>query len=72
MNEESWMGSWVEMKRLLQGRFVPSYHCRDIHNKLQRLTYGNNSVHEYYKEMQVSLIRVSISLDRDVTMSRFL
>jgi len=70
--EEPLVDTWQEMKRLMRRRFIPSYYHRDLHNKLQRLTQGNRSVDEYYKEMEVSLIRANISEDREATMARFL
>ena len=66
------MDSWEEMKRLMRGRFVPSHYQRDLHNKLQRLTQGSKSVDEYYKKMDVSMIRVNVMEDRKATMARFL
>ena len=70
--EESLVDSWVEMKRLMRRRYVPSHYHRDLHNKLRRLTQGNKSVDEYFKEMEVSLIRADISEEREATMARFL
>ena len=66
------MDSWEEMKRLMRRRFVPSHYQRDLHNKLQRLTQGSRSVDEYYKEMEVSMIRANVMEDREATMARFL
>ena len=51
------------MKRLMRRRHVPFHYHRDLHNKLQRLTQGNKSIDEYYKEMEVSLIRVNPNED---------
>lgn len=70
--EEPMVDTWVEMKRLMRKRFVPSYYHRDLHNKLQRLTQGSKSVDDYYKEMEVCLIRANISEDREASMARFL
>jgi len=64
--------SWEEMKRLMRRRFVPSHYQRDLHNKLQRLTQGSRSVDEYYKEMEVSMIRANVMKDREDTMAHFL
>ena len=54
------MNTWQDMKRVLIERFVSSYYGRDLHNKLQRLIQGNKSVDEYYKEMEISLIKAQI------------
>ena len=70
--KEPLVDSWEEMKRLMRRRFVPSLYQRELHNKLQRLTQGSRSVDEYYKEMEVSIIRANVMEDREATMARFL
>ena len=57
------MDSREEMKRLMKRRFVPSHYQRNLHNKLQRLTQGSISFDEYYKEMEVSMIRANVTED---------
>ena len=59
------------MKRVLRERFVSSYYGRDLHNKLQRLIQRNRSVDEYYKEIEISLIRTQIEESQETTMARF-
>ncbi|XP_074560130.1 uncharacterized protein LOC141816203 [Curcuma longa] len=66
------INTWDEMKTLMRRRFVPSHYHRELHNKLQRLIQGSRSVDEYYKEMEVALIRANIVEDREATMARFL
>ena len=66
------VNTWQDMKRVLRERFVPSYYGRDLHNKLQILIQGNKSVDEYYKEMEISLIRTQIEESQEATMARFL
>ena len=41
-------------------------------NKLQWLTQGTKSVDEYYKEMELLMIRTGTREDTEATMSRFL
>ncbi|XP_019414626.1 PREDICTED: uncharacterized protein LOC109326395 [Lupinus angustifolius] len=60
---------WDEMKIVM--RTTISYQ-RDIHKKLQRLTQGNKSMDEYYKEMELALLRSNFHEDSEVTMARFL
>ncbi|KAE9592380.1 putative nucleotidyltransferase, Ribonuclease H [Lupinus albus] len=60
------------MKLIMRRRFVPSSYQRDIHNKLQRLTQGSKSVDEYFKEMELALLRSNFEEDREATMARFL
>ena len=64
--------TWEEMKRLMRRRFVSSYYCRDLHNRLQSIKQGNKSVDEYYKEMEVAKIRANVEEEDEATMARFL
>ena len=66
------METWEEMKRVMRKRFVSTYYCRELYNKLQNLKQGNRSVKEYYKEMKVAMNRANIEEDREATMARFL
>jgi len=66
------INTWQDMKKVLRERFMSSYYGRDLHNKLQRLIQGNKSVNEYYKEMEISLIRAQIKESQEATMARFL
>ena len=66
------INTWEDMKFAMRRRFVPSHYHRDLHNKLQRLTQGSRSVEDYYKEMQVAMIRANIEEDPEATMARFL
>lgn len=69
---EDLVDTWAEMKKIMRKRFVPSHYHRELHQKLRRLTQGNQSVEDYYQEMEVLLIRVDISEEREATMARFL
>ena len=60
------------MKRVMRKRFVPTYYYREVYNKLQNLRQGNRGVEEYYKEMEVAMVRANIEEDREATMARFL
>jgi hypothetical protein len=64
--------SWSGMKDLMRHRFVPEHYKRDMYNKLQQLTQGTKSVDEYYKEMELLMIRTGTREDIEDTMSRFL
>ena len=63
---------WQDMKRVLRERFMSSYYGRDLQNKLPILTQGNRSVDEYYKEMEIFLIKAQIEKSQEATMARFL
>ncbi|KAL2225724.1 UNVERIFIED_CONTAM: Transposon Ty3-I Gag-Pol polyprotein [Sesamum indicum] len=71
-NGERPITTWEEMRATMRRRFVPSYYRRELHNHLQRLTQGSKSVDEYYKEMEIAMIRTNIIEDNEATMARFL
>ena len=71
-NKEPAVETWEEMKRARRKRFIPTYYYQELYNKLQNLRQGNQSVEEYYKEMEVSMFRANIEEDREATMVRFL
>ncbi|RDX92416.1 hypothetical protein CR513_25465, partial [Mucuna pruriens] len=64
--------NWHELRRELRDRFIPSFYSKDMHNKLQRLYQRSKSVKEYFKEMEVTLIRAQVVESQEVTMTRFL
>jgi hypothetical protein len=64
--------TWREMKVLIRRRFMPNHYYRDLYLKLQGLNQGYKIVDEYYKEMEIAMIRVNAVEDREATMDRFL
>jgi len=64
--------TWREMKALMRKRFVPSHYYRDLYQKLQRLMQGSKCVEDYYKEMEMAMVRADVNEDREATMTRFL
>ena len=56
-NEERQINTWNEMKIVMRKRFVPSHYYRDLCRKLQTLTQGSMSVEDYYKEMEIAMIK---------------
>ena len=52
-----------EMKSVMQKRFVPTDYYRELYNQIQDLRQGNRSVEEYYKEIEVAMVRVNIEED---------
>ncbi|RDY08089.1 Retrovirus-related Pol polyprotein from transposon 17.6, partial [Mucuna pruriens] len=61
-----------DMKTIMRRRFVPSHYHRDLHRKLQSLTQGSMNVEDYYKEMEITMIRANVEEDRETTMARFI
>ena len=63
--------TWADMKRIMRERFVPAYYTHQLHSRLRRLVQGTKSVDEYYKEMQVLMIRTAVRESAEATMVRF-
>ena len=71
-NGERPIETWDEMKAIMRKRFVPSHYYRDLFQKLQSLRQGSSSVEDYFKEMEIAMIRANVEEDREATMARFL
>jgi len=71
-SEERSVASWEEMKVLMRRRFVPNHYYSDLYLKLQSLNQGSRSVDEYFKEMEIIMIRANMIEDWEATMARFL
>ncbi|KAL4310531.1 hypothetical protein GQ457_01G020720 [Hibiscus cannabinus] len=71
-NGERPISTWQEMKAVMRRRFIPTHYHKELFNRLQNLTQGNRSVEDYFKEMEVAMIRANIDEDREATMARFL
>ena len=72
MNEEPLVDTWEDMRRIMRKRYVPASYNRELKLKLQKLSKGSRSVEEYYKEMEVIMMRAKVVEDNEVTMDRFL
>jgi hypothetical protein len=64
--------TWEEMKRVMKRRFVPSSYERDLMNRMQTLRQGKRSVDEYFKEMELLLVRTGTRESMESKMARFL
>ncbi|XP_027156737.1 uncharacterized protein LOC113757826 [Coffea eugenioides] len=71
-NRERPLETWEEMRSLMRKRFVPSYYSRDLHRRLQALNQGSMSVEDYYKEMEMAIMKADLREDGEATMARFL
>ena len=60
------------MMDVMRACLVPTYYNRDLFKKLQLLKQGTKSVEEYYKEMEISMIRANVTKDDEKNMARFL
>ena len=65
------INTWEEMKQVMRRQYVPSSYQRDLRNGLQRLKQGKRSVDEYYKEMELLLVRTGIREDLELKMAIF-
>ncbi|KAL6348520.1 hypothetical protein AAG906_013140 [Vitis piasezkii] len=66
--EQSIMGVAL-MKKMIGIQLLA---IRDMVGGLKSLTQGNRSVEDYYKEMEIAMIRANVEEDREATMARFL
>ena len=51
---------------------VTNHYYRGLYQKLQSLMQGNRSVEDYYKEMEIAMIKANVEEDREATMACFL
>ena len=59
-NRERPIETWEEMKIVMRKWFIPSHYYQGFYQKLQSLTQGNCSVEDYYKEMEILMIRANV------------
>ena len=71
-NRQPPIETWDEMKTIMRRCFVPNHYYRSLFQKLQRLSQGSKSVDEYYKELEIAMIRANVDEDREATMAIFL
>ena len=51
---------------------MPNHYYRYLYMKLQGLNQGSRFVDEYFKDIEIIMIRANVIEDRKVTMARFL
>ena len=62
-NREYLIETWEEIKVVMRNRFVPSHYYQELYQKLQSLRQGTRSMDEYFKEIEVAMIRANIEED---------
>ncbi|KAK1614912.1 hypothetical protein QYE76_020429 [Lolium multiflorum] len=62
--------TWEDMKEEMQTRFVPTHYKTDLFNKLQKLKQGTKTVEEFFKEMELTMMRANIQ-EENQTIARF-
>jgi len=65
------MVSWDDLKACMRDRFVPPHFRKDLLLKLQRLHQGTLSVDDYFKELDMLLIKVDMHESDEAKMARF-
>ncbi|KAK1693078.1 hypothetical protein QYE76_009775 [Lolium multiflorum] len=63
--------TWEEMKEEMQARFVPTHYMTDLFNKLQKLKQGTKTVEEFFKEMELTMMRANIQESENQAIARF-
>ncbi|KAK1686522.1 hypothetical protein QYE76_047370 [Lolium multiflorum] len=63
--------TWEEMKEEMQARFVPTHYETDLFNKIQKLKQGTKTVEEFFKEMELTMMRANIQESEQQTIARF-
>ncbi|KAK1648814.1 hypothetical protein QYE76_066619 [Lolium multiflorum] len=63
--------TWEDMKEEMQARFVPQHYKTDLFNKLQKLKQGTKTVEEFFKEMELTMMRANIQESENQTIARF-
>lgn len=51
-------------------RFMPSHYYIYLHMRSKRLVQGSKSFEDYYKEIEISMIRANIEEDLEAPMAR--
>ncbi|KAK1650599.1 hypothetical protein QYE76_068404 [Lolium multiflorum] len=63
--------TWEDMKEEMQARFVPQHYKTDLFNKLQKLKQGTKTIEEFFKEMELTMMRANIQESENQTIARF-
>ncbi|RDX81920.1 hypothetical protein CR513_37356, partial [Mucuna pruriens] len=61
--------TWLDLKREMRTRSMPTSYARDLYNKLYRMYQGSKNVEEYFKEMEVSFMRANMLESNEATMA---
>ena len=53
-------------------KYVLAHHKREIFQKFQSLTQGEKSVDEYYRDIELAMMRANVDEDDEATMAQFM
>ena len=60
------------MKKVTRAKYVPPHHKWKIFQKLQSLSHGSKPVDEYYRDIELAMMRANVDEDDEATMARFM
>ena len=66
------INTWTKLMEIMRKRFVSNYYYRDLYQKFQALSQGSRSVEDYYKGMEVIMLRADVQEGYQATMAWFL
>jgi hypothetical protein len=60
------------MKSFMKRIFMSGHYYRELYQRLHNLSQGTKSIDEYFKEMELVMIRANVKEDRETSMARFM
>ncbi|XP_051130355.1 uncharacterized protein LOC127250921 [Andrographis paniculata] len=64
--------TWEELTRVMRAKFVTSSYTQELHVQLQSMKQGNRTVDEFYKDLEVTLMRADVRDSQQATVARIL
>ncbi|XP_051145003.1 uncharacterized protein LOC127260961 [Andrographis paniculata] len=64
--------TWEELTRVMRAKFVMSSDTQELHVRLQSMKQGNRTVDEFYKDLEVNLMRAYVRESQQATVARIL
>ncbi|XP_068486692.1 uncharacterized protein [Phaseolus vulgaris] len=71
LNKRLTMVSWNDFKLCMRAQFVPPHYRNELLLKLQRLHQGPRSMDEYFKDLEVTLIKINMHESEESKIVRF-
>ncbi|XP_051147531.1 uncharacterized protein LOC127262761 [Andrographis paniculata] len=64
--------TWEELTLVMRAKFVTSSYTQELHVRLQSMKQGNRTVDEFYKDLEVTLLRADVRESQQATVARIL
>ncbi|XP_051117869.1 uncharacterized protein LOC127242392 [Andrographis paniculata] len=61
-----------DLTRVMRAKFVTSSYTQELHVRLQSMKQGNKTVDEFYKDLEVTLMRADVRKSQQATVARIL